>query len=54
MSLTSWFDDLRKMSLKKMAEKIIAVGVVLGSAYTLWTTLIIITNCESPIVVVLR
>lgn len=50
----SWFKDLASMKMRKMAERVIAVGVVLGSAYTIWTLLILITKCESPVVVVLR
>ena len=50
----SWFKDLSTMNWRKFAERIVAVGVVLGSAYTIWTFLIIITKCESPVVVVLR
>lgn len=50
----SWLTDLATMKVRKMAERIIAVGVVLGSAYTIWTLLILLTKCESPVVVVLR
>ena len=52
--ILSWFSEISSMNWRKLAERIIAVGVVLGSAYTIWTLLIIITKCESPVVVVLR
>ncbi len=50
----SWIKEIMSMRMRKLAERVVAVGVVLGSAYTIWTTLIILTGCESPVVVVLR
>ena len=53
-SISSSVAELKGMSTRKFLLQLVNLGYVLGSAYTIWTFLILIWNTASPIVVVLR
>lgn len=51
--ITSPFKQLASMKFRKLISQFVILGVVISSALMMWKTLSLITNTESPIVVVL-
>jgi signal peptidase I len=52
-SLKDIFDTIYSMKKRDVINQTINLGVVICSALAIWKSLILITNTESPIVVVL-
>ena len=51
--ITSYVNSFMKMKPRKLFAQFIVLGMVISSALMIWKSLMLITNCESPIVVVL-
>ena len=51
--LATPFKQIASMSFSKILMQVIVLGLVVSSALMMWKSLILITNTESPIVVVL-
>ena len=50
----AFLDPLVRMNKRQVLGQILNLGLVLSSALMIWKGLTVVTNSESPIVVVLR
>ena len=46
-------DEIRKMSLRKLVLQVLSFGMIVCSALMIWKSLMVVTQCETPVVVVL-
>lgn len=47
-------DELRNMNLREFLSKVVnLMCYVVGAAFIIWKVLVLVTNCDSPVVVVL-
>lgn len=52
--ITDTVNEIRKMRFRKLLLQGLNFGMIVCSALMIWKTLMIVTNTESPVVVVLR
>jgi hypothetical protein len=48
------FEELRRMTWRQIASQFFNFAMIVASALMIWKGLMVVTNSESPIVVVLR
>ncbi len=46
-------DELKSMGIRQVLSQILGLGLIVTSAFMIWKTLILVTESESPVVVVL-
>ena len=52
--ITDTVNEIRKMRFRKLLLQGLNFGMIVCSALMIWKTLMVVTNTESPVVVVLR
>jgi len=51
--ITDMVNDAKRMNKRQFIFQVLSFGMVIASAFMIWKGLMVVSNCESPIVVVL-